>query len=166
MSRRIYVVDTSYLLELFAVPGNSELRAVSEIRRRFAEATKASSTFIVPLPCIFELANHVADIGNGALRHKKAKEICKAVAGSFEKGVPWTITPAQSLEAIPQVLEAFSTDYVQQGVGLTDSFTIHEAARLKLENRNRIACVVHIWTRDLALKAREPDNEPDQFVRG
>lgn len=52
----VYVVDTSYLCELFAVPHYSTKRDVIEVRRRFKEAIKAGRRLYVSLPAIFELA--------------------------------------------------------------------------------------------------------------
>ena len=163
MSQIIFVVDTSYLLELFGIPNFSNEASITEVRRRFRGAVAIKATFIVPLPCLFELGNHIADIPQGGLRHKKAAEVSATVQSSFETGNPWTITPAETLNAIQEVFTQFANQYVLEAIGLTDSFTIHEALRLKLENVHR-DCLVHIWTRDNALKAREPDTEENPFV--
>jgi len=40
LNHTIFVIDTSYLLELFAVPGCSEKNAIREIRKRYEKATK------------------------------------------------------------------------------------------------------------------------------
>jgi hypothetical protein len=62
LSRSILVIDTSYLLELFRVPGHSEEKVICEIRTRYEQAIKDKAMLFVPLPCIFELGNHIADV--------------------------------------------------------------------------------------------------------
>ena len=62
---RVYVIDTSYLLEIFAVLGYSTKEAIDEIRSRIAAATKSGARLFVTVPSIYELANHIFDVPNG-----------------------------------------------------------------------------------------------------
>jgi len=71
----IFVIDTSYLLELFEVPKSSDPQAVTEVRKRYAEAVEGSARLFVPLPCLLELANHIADVPQGDLRHRLANNL-------------------------------------------------------------------------------------------
>jgi hypothetical protein len=164
MTGAVYVIDTSYLDELFAIPGFSEVAASAEVRKRFAAAAELDALFIVPLPCLFEFADHLAVIPNGRVRLGLAEAVCRAVTSSFAEAQPWTITPSKGLDAVPEVLKRFAAEYVKQKIGLSDAFVIQEANRLKAEYLTTRNYQVHIWTRDIALKSWEPDAEPKPFV--
>jgi len=49
-------------------------------------------------------------------------------------------------------------------MGLTDTYTLEEAVRLKARYNSAKDYKVHIWTKDNSLKAHEPDAEPNPFV--
>ncbi len=44
----IYVIDTSYLLEIYECPGFCNPKAAQKIHELFAEAIKARARFFVP----------------------------------------------------------------------------------------------------------------------
>lgn len=60
-----YVIDTSYLLELYAIPGKSTPEAITEIRKRLLSAAKSKSPLYVTVPSIYELAKHITRIQDG-----------------------------------------------------------------------------------------------------
>ena len=64
----VYVIDTSYLLELFEVPGYSTEVAVAEIRKRVADAARSGARLYVTVPSVYELAKHISDVRDGNLR--------------------------------------------------------------------------------------------------
>lgn len=161
MDRVIFVIDTSYLLELFAVPGFSAPSSVQEVRKRYALAIEKGSLLFVPLPCIFELANHVTDVRDGNKRRQLAQNLFETIESSVQKTIPWQITPSTGIESLPELFRNFAENYVSQGIGLTDTSTVHEALRLKTRHPQYN---VHIWTKDHALKAREPDAEKIPFL--
>jgi hypothetical protein len=166
---RACVLDTSYLLELYGVPGFCDEAAKIRIRRRFAEANLAGVLFFVPLPCLLELANHIADCQGGPLREKLLFQLARDVRASRAAGRPWTVTPVD-VEVLEQLVaslpdELSRTGRKERGFGLTDAYTAHEASRLKQRERDLgTGRLIHIWTRDRALKAREPDPEPEPFL--
>src|ERR1700731_3833492 len=98
MTGEVYVVDTSYLDELFGIPGFSTHEAIIQVRERFAAAANGDALFIVPIPCLFELADHVPAVNDGNVRLALAQKVCEAVTSSFAEGQPWTITPSQGLQ--------------------------------------------------------------------
>ncbi len=157
-----YVIDTSYLDELFAIPNYCTGDGSIEVRKRYRKAIEDAASLFVPLPCIFEIGNHIASILQGGLRTQAATKVGEAVRSAFASGVPFTITPADLPVTIDEVFRAFTEELVVQGVGMTDAFVIREALRIRAATDNSFE--VHIWTRDTALKAREPDNEADPFV--
>ena len=90
----VYVVDTSYLCELFAIPHYSTKKDSVEVRRRFAEAVKAEARLYVSLPAIFELAGHIADVADGGLRRKLSEKLRDTVVSSIRENLPWNLLPA------------------------------------------------------------------------
>ena len=158
----VYVIDTSYLLELYAVPGHSTQEAVDEIRSRFTDAVRQGARLYVTVPSIYELANHIAHISDGNVRFSLAKRIRKDVLSSLDEGVPWTIIPSQSLNALGELIASFADNYVREKIGLSDTTLIDEALRLKRTKYR--GSRVHIWTKDTNLKAREPNEEPRAYL--
>ena len=160
----VIIIDTSYLLEFFAVPSFSTPGSIREIRNRFTRAVQQSSRLYVPLPCLFELANHIADVRDGNRRRQLANVLSESVRTSVESSLPWNLVPATGIEAFPQLFDVFAKRYVVQGIGLTDTFLIEEASRLRKEKYRGPGWRIHIWTKDHGLKAREPDREENPFL--
>jgi len=160
---RVYVIDTSYLVELFRIPGFSQESAVKKVRKRYSIAIENASRLYVPLPCIFELGDHIAKVDNGNSRRKAGKVFCDTITSSVERNIPWIITPSTEIELLPRFCEIFLENCVKQCIGLTDTFTIQEAHRLKKKYVS-FGYKVHIWTKDKSLKAHEPDFENDPFL--
>ena len=183
----VYVIDTSYLLELYAVPGHSTQEAVDKIKSRFKDAVKQNARLYVTVPSIYELANHIAGVSNGNARRSLAEElqddilrsineevpwtivgaptIVATPTGKLDEGVPRTIIPSQEPSALKKLIVSFVDNHVLEGIGLSDSTLIDEAHRLKRTTTYRgSAGRVHIWTKDKKLKAREPDNEPHAYL--
>lgn len=164
-SHRIYFVDTSYLLEFYAVPDYSDTLAVPEVRRRFKQAWDAKDRLIVPLGCLLEYGNHVADIKNESNRMKWAKLLHQHVSEALDKtkrSRPFILTDAPELDASELLVRTWSERHVKAPRGLVDAATAEKAAQFKRDHA--FGNPVHIWTRDRRLKGVEPDHEPDPFV--
>jgi hypothetical protein len=164
---RAYVLDTSYLLEIYGVPGHYNDNSQKEIKTRLVKAIKAESRLYVPFPAIFELANHIAHVDDGARRNALARKLSEDIRLSLEYGVPWIVTPVPTLSVLLELsgllelVEEFESVYAAQGIGLSDIAVINLARSLE---KRACAYLVHIWTRDHVVKAREPVPEPDPFV--
>ena len=158
----ILVIDTSYLLELYRVPDYFDPAAHDAIKAKFAEAITAKSRLYVPFPAIFEVANHIVDGRDGTARKALAARFVGDIVRSFEKGTPYTVTPAIDEEKLKALLLVFAKEFAPQRVGLTDAAIVDAARRLKTEQR--APAKVYIWTKDRRLKANEPDPEPNPFV--
>ena len=160
----VYVIDTSYLCELFAVPHYSTEGSISEVRKRFAVAVEAGTRLYVSLPAIFELAGHIADVSDGGLRRKLAEKLRETVVTSIREGQPWNLLPVLDRSAVERLINGFVDHAREQGMSLVDTTLIDEAKRLRETTYRGQAWRVHIWTKDQRLKAREPDNEPNAFL--
>ena len=96
----VYLIDTSYLLELYAVPGHSTQKAVDEIRSRFTDAARQDARLYVTVPSIYELANHIAHISDGNVRfsflifHERVSVEKKKELQHRQKGAQWHLRNA------------------------------------------------------------------------
>lgn len=163
-SEAAYVIDTSYLLELYAIPGKSTPDAVSEIRKRLLSAATSRSPFYVTVPSIYELAKHIVRIPDGNQRRRYAVHVKNDVLSSLAEGTPWTVIPSRQLDTLGQLVSSFVENHIHDGIDLADGTLIDEARRLRQERYKGPGCHVHIWTKDRNLKAREPDRERNAYL--
>lgn len=169
---RIFVVDTSYLLELYRVDGYYQENAHSMVSQKFLENID-SGQFFVPISVLFELANHIADIPDSHRRRVLADRLRSDIDSSISELTPWVVTHATDAQSLDDLLLAlnesaarFAYEFSTQKLGLTDTTVILEAERLrkKFVSDSLRKYQIHIWTRHRELKSREPDTEPSQFV--
>jgi hypothetical protein len=161
---KIYVVDTSYLLELYKVPGSSSAVLYEPVKERIARAIKDKAMLFIPLPCVIEFASHLADAADKQTALSIARAFKVELALSLENKGVWRVTPCyDSPRAFHDGFGTFISDHLLAGVGLCDSFTIAEATRLA-EKYESFGYRVHVLTLDEALKAHEPHTEEDPFV--
>lgn len=170
---REYVVDTGYLVEIFRVDKLYTEESYQRIKAKFSEAIERGDRLYVPLPVLFEVANHIAGVANGTRRRELVNKFLADVSSSVKDTQPWTITPPGDPQSIEELMGAlgysvnrFADEFSEQRIGLTDTIVIMEAERLKLAHSSSKLkqYLVHIWTRDEGVKAREPDTEPNPFV--
>ena len=159
-----YVIDTSYLLELYAIPGKSTPEAITEIRKRILSAAENGSPLYVTVHSIYELAKHISRIQDGNVRRRKAIHMRDAVLSSLDSGSPWTVIPSQRLDALGKLISSFVENHIHDGIDLADGTVIDEARRLRQERYKGPRWRVHIWTKDGRLKAEEPDKEGSAYL--
>lgn len=99
------VVDTSYLLELYKVPGFCDEKHTKPVRSRFAQSIKKHHSLFVPFPIIFEMANHIAHVKNSVERRRLARSFVQDVKESIESASPWTITSVAGDQFLLQLNE-------------------------------------------------------------
>lgn len=161
------VVDTSYLVELFEVPGHFKESFAKEIKVRFKNATTQGNKLFIPIPVLFELANHIAHVIDGKKRRKLVTRFSETVKQGIDPETLFiniiTCSAFAVVSELSDNLEKFVRDFAEQfsqlGLGFTDSAIILEAQSLKTKHNK-----VHIWTTDNPLKSYEPDTELDPFV--
>jgi len=73
------VIDTGYLLELFRVPKRFNESDAKEVKRRFSDAKTQLHNLYIPVPVLFELANHIVHVDNGYERLELANKFSKTV---------------------------------------------------------------------------------------
>jgi len=167
MKKPIYVVDTSYLVEYYKVDGHYKQDSHLKILEKFEIAFQNENEIYIPVPVIFELANHIAHVKNGDNRQKLAQRFVRDIENSLTKDSPFNLVPCedfQSIEELTKHLIEFSSHYAKQGLGLTDTSVYLQANQVRESHKKLKNYATHIWTRDKALKALEPDIEPNPFV--
>jgi predicted nucleic acid-binding protein len=162
MNSTILILDTSYLSELYKIPFYFDPARHEKIRGLFERAIRASSRLYLPFPVIFEVANHIVNGTQQGSKNPLAERFVTDMLASFEKTIPFIITPAIDEANLKGLLRRFAGNFAAKKVGLTDTSIIDEAERLK--GKYGAHGKVHIWTLDRRLKAREPDPEPNAFV--
>ena len=155
VGKLLIVVDTSYWVELFKIPRHSSEAKHLAIKKKFACAIEQNATLYFPLPCVYELANHIAHVRDGTARKNLAEQLYQTVTNNPSI----LVTPACAVDELSKFIESFKKEYVTEGIGLADAAVIDAAWHLKNPNNQ-----VHIWTLETAIKAREPDTEPAPFV--
>ncbi|MDD5276266.1 MAG: hypothetical protein PHR16_09310 [Methylovulum sp.] len=161
------VVDTVYLLELFRVPKRFNESDAAEIKHRFQVANDQGIKLYIPVPVLFELANHIAHVENGYERKGLASKFSETVKEGINPEITFlNIIPCEAYSVASELsnnlevfVQQFAEEFVQQGLGFTDSAVVLEAKSLKKAHNK-----VHIWTTDEPMKAYEPDAEPNLFI--
>ncbi|MCY1280901.1 hypothetical protein D9M68_464000 [compost metagenome] len=161
---RIVILDTSFLLELFNVPGDSTPERHDSARELFQQAIIEGYDVYCPLSVLYELANHIVDIKNSAKRREIAELFQDTVLSAWEERTPFSIIPSEcvsgeyhDLSALPQLCHEYREN-ISQGLGLTDCTIIDVARKIKENYHSRLRkWPAHIWTLQQALKAMEPD---------
>lgn len=166
---KMYIIDTSYLLEFLELPARSTPNSAREIKLRLGRAIQSGDRLYVPVPVLFELANFIAQVPHEERRKALARWFAKTVKSSVEEGNPFVLVPVGGrdimldLAELLSLCETFARSFAHRQVGLTDTSIIEQAKRLK-KNYAGTGCLVHIWTRDKALKRHEPDAEADPYL--
>ncbi len=172
MPPSVFIIDTSYLTELYEVPGRHATSFAPRVKARFDEAIAANGRLFVPFPALFEWANHVAHIHDGTERlthaqklHKEIHNVMNNVAG----GPAWKVWGADKAavarfeQSLLALIKNYAEQYANLSIGLTDSVMIHAAEELKAKYRT-FGFPVHIWTKERRLKSHEPDPEPNPLL--
>lgn len=159
---RVFVIDTSYLLELYSVSDSSDTSFSRALKDRIARETNAR--FHVPVGCLYKLCDHITDVRDGDSRRRLARQVANDIKSSVERARPWVIAPAQDLSGFVKSVRTFAEDAGRLKLNLTNSQTVDIASGLKAKYSGLGDYRVHIWTRNRTLKAYEPDPEPDPLA--
>lgn len=158
------VVDTSWLIELFRFPDRSIPERSADAHRRLDDALRRNVRLVLPVPVLFEAGNFVAQIRVQEVRALQAKRLL-SLFDLAAKGFPWIVPLASGDEVwtrshLHDCMTRFVAAQDKPQLGLTDAAVIYEAERLKADRLWPRR--VHIWTYEDAMKAREPDPEPER----
>lgn len=87
----VAILDTSWLLELYRVPGYFEKSRTRDVERRTAAVGKAGYELFVTVPVLFEVASHITHVRKGGRRRALGKRLRDDIASSIDRESPWTI---------------------------------------------------------------------------
>ncbi len=158
---RVFVVETSYLCELYGDPNFSDPNFSASLRTKWDGERKAGTSFRVPVGCVYQLCDHIAGVPDGERRRKLAGRVATDVTSSAQHGIPWLIIPSDGVTELAAFVHRFASDDGHRELGLTNSQIVQIANGLKRKYGGVGDYRVHIWTRNSALKAYEPDREPN-----
>ena len=85
------VLDTSWLLELYKVPGHYSESRTAEVLAETNSVVENGCMLWVTVPALFEVANHISRVGDASVRRRLVKRLHKDLKDSDAKEVPWTI---------------------------------------------------------------------------
>ena len=112
---RAAILDTSWLLELYRVPGHFTQSRTQRVRTETAELVDARCELFVTVPALFEFANHICHVGDGRRRRALAERLRDDVRNSLERESPWTVA-------------SFGSDILRRSqdvIELADGFLAH-----------------------------------------
>ena len=88
---RVAILDTSWLLEFYRVPGDFEESRTPQVRKQAKELEKAECKLFVTVPVLFEVANHITRVRDGHRRRTLSEELLQNITSSFDENAPWTV---------------------------------------------------------------------------
>jgi predicted nucleic acid-binding protein len=164
VKKPVYVVDTSYLVEYYKVGKHTKEANHQEVKKRIDDAINKYRLY-VPVPVVFEIANHIAHVKDDSRRKQLAERFNKDIQNSLQNDLPFIIVPndIESAKLFVNNLIQYAEQYANQGLGLTDTSVYLQAKQLKQDYKKFKIYAIHIWTLDGGLKREEPDHEENPF---
>ena len=86
------ILDTSWLLELYRVPGYFKESRTLSVRTETAGLIEAGCELFVTVPVLFEVASHITHVRDGHRRRTLGERLRDDIASSVNRESPWTIT--------------------------------------------------------------------------
>ena len=90
------ILDTSWLLELYRVPGYFKESRTLPVRTETADLVEAGGELFVTVPVLFEVASHITHVRDGRRRHILAEGLRDDIRTSLDHESPWTIATVGS----------------------------------------------------------------------
>ena len=91
MSGVVYLMDTSFMLELESIPGHSKKERRPEVDKMMSGIADSSGIVIVTAPVLLEYARRLAHMDDNRLRRDKANNLLSNIRSSLDGNGPWTI---------------------------------------------------------------------------
>jgi len=88
----VAILDTSWLLELYRVPGYFKESRTLPVRTETADLVKAKCELFVTVPVLFEVASHITHVRDGRRRRTLSEKLRDDVTSSIDRESPWTLT--------------------------------------------------------------------------
>ena len=85
------ILDTSWLLELYQVPGYFKESRTPVVREETKKLLKAQFELFVTAPVLFEVASHITHVRDGGRRRALSKQLHGDIESSLQRERPWTV---------------------------------------------------------------------------
>ena len=85
------ILDTSWLLELYRVPGYFKESRTTHVRTETAKLIDAGCELFVAVPVLFEVASHITHVRDGRRRRLLGKKLRDDITSSIDREHPWTV---------------------------------------------------------------------------
>ena len=85
------ILDTSWLLELYRVPGHFSKSRTNCVRDRTAELIDTKYELFATVPVLFEVANHITHVRSGQRRRSISEKFLDDIKRYIDRDSPWTI---------------------------------------------------------------------------
>ena len=133
------ILDTSWLLELYQVPGDSKPQRHEPVLRQAEEAVP--SRIYVTVSVLFEVANHIVHVRNGHHRRRLIMKFREHLGTSLRNAAPWTVVrgPQNDVLLSVQNLIKLADRFAEQssaGYSLADISIIDLAKTLQKRRLN------------------------------
>jgi hypothetical protein len=156
--RRVELLDTSIVVELLEIPGESARRdaTVTELDRRAGESVELQ----MPIASVVEAGGHVCRIVDGHQRRECAGRLAAMVRSTLDRVAPWSFTSLDWDETLlselvaptdpraPALVDSFTRQFLEMG----DLLIVAEFRRLR-DNLDLAFVDVDVWTYDGNLRA-------------
>ena len=88
---RVGILDTSWLLELYRVPGHFKDSRTQQIYSVTVELIAAKCELFVTVAVLFEVSQHITHVKSGKQRRALSKRFRDDIASSLGRDTPWTV---------------------------------------------------------------------------
>ena len=85
------ILDTSWLLELYRVPGYFDESRTPHVWTETIRLIDARSELFVTVPVLFEVTSHITHVRDGRRRRLLGERLRDDIASSIDRERPWTI---------------------------------------------------------------------------
>ncbi|MCY4182589.1 MAG: hypothetical protein OXF43_06845 [Gammaproteobacteria bacterium] len=155
-SSRVGILDTSWLLELYRVPGHFDDSRAQQIYSKTDELITRNCELLVTVPVLFEVSQHITHVKSGHRRRTLSKKFRDNIASSVAEDTPWTIPTIDKgtllrAEDIIKLADRFVASY-GQNYSFADISIIDLTEQFRQKDR-----VVTILTFDKQLLAYSED---------
>ena len=113
----VVIIDTSILCNLLSIPGKAQDREA--VIADFEIWVGGGASLLLPHVAIYETANFIAQLGNGAVRRDRAEKFVSLIGDSLARKAPWALAPFPRQDEFLKLVQNF-VDGATRGVGLVD----------------------------------------------
>lgn len=147
--RQVHFVDTTILCCLLRIPNFCDDEYM-EVEGELLTIISRSETLILPIACIIETGNHIAQINDGNTRREIARKFAQYLIDTADNRAPWSLI---SLEWTPDDLRKFAEIFPDQAMRQVGFGDVSIIDTYEDYIRRTPGVSVRIWSTDVHLTA-------------